>query len=105
MQFQVQFVNSNYQKNDSGIDLTARSGQVTDQVKEMLKGFKGEMSRGEILKRLRLKHNPTFRQNYLLPALEAGLIEMTQPSRPKSPTQKYRLTQKGLKLSKVQKTG
>jgi hypothetical protein len=34
-----------------------------------------------------------FRQRYLSPALSAGLIEMTQPDSPKSPTLKYRLTQ------------
>ena len=28
---------------------------------------------------LYLKHRPTFRKNYLRPALESGLIEMTLP--------------------------
>jgi len=31
------------------------------------------------------------RKRYLLPALSAGLIAMTQPDKPRSPTQKYRL--------------
>ena len=51
-----------------------------------------------MMKNLQLKHNATFRQNYLQPAIEAGLIEMTQPDSPNSPTQKYRLTQKGKDL-------
>jgi ATP-dependent DNA helicase RecG len=33
--------------------------------------------------------------NYLEPALKSELIERTQPDSPRSPTQKYRLTEKG----------
>ena len=44
---------------------------------------------------LGLSHRPTFRKNYLHPALEDGLIEMTMPESPRSPTQKYVLTDKG----------
>ncbi|MDR3279279.1 MAG: hypothetical protein LBT23_02095 [Synergistaceae bacterium] len=40
--------------------------------------------------RLDLKHRPTFRGNYLVPALELGLIEMTVPDKPNSNRQKYR---------------
>jgi hypothetical protein len=45
---------------------------------------------------LNLKHRPTFRRNYLNPALAAGLIAMTQPESPRSPTQKYGITPAGL---------
>ena len=47
---------------------------------------------------LGLKHGPTFRANYLGPALSSGLAGMTQPDSPRSPTQKYRLTEKGQRL-------
>jgi len=47
------------------------------------------------MSRLSMEHKPTFRSNYLHPALSLGFIEMTQPDSPKNPTQKYRLTQKG----------
>lgn len=40
---------------------------------------------------LSLKHRPTVMANYLSPVLTAGLVEMTQPDSPRSPTQKYRL--------------
>jgi len=44
---------------------------------------------------LERKDRKTFSRNYLAPALNDGLVEMTQPESPNSPTQKYRLTAKG----------
>ncbi len=49
-----------------------------------------ELSTSEIMKLLGLKHRPTVRENYIKPALEIGLIEMTIPDKPKSKNQKYR---------------
>lgn len=43
---------------------------------------------------LGLKHRPTFKENYLLPALELGYIEMTIPDKPNSSKQKYRKVNK-----------
>ena len=66
--------------------------QVTEQVARFLECLKqGPLSTREAMERLELQHRPTFSANYLLPALNAGLVEMTQPESPKSPTQKYRL--------------
>lgn len=45
--------------------------------------------------RLGLKHRPTFRANYLHPALDQGLIEMTLTDKPRSRLQRYRLTELG----------
>jgi len=42
-----------------------------------------------------LKNDEHFRKAYLLPALDAGLVEMTLPDKPRSSKQKYRLTAKG----------
>ncbi len=39
-----------------------------------------------------------FRNQVLNPLLEAELVEMTEPDSPNSPTQKYRLTQKGRRM-------
>ena len=44
----------------------------------------------ELMKRLGLSHRPTFRKNYLNPALEQKLIERTLPDKPNSRNQKYR---------------
>ena len=59
-----------------------------------------EKSSGELREALELSHRPTFRENYLHPALEQELIEMTIPEKPTSSKQKYRLTAKGRKMLK-----
>lgn len=66
--------------------------QVSDQVKALLKCLtKGPLTALQCLKKLGLSHRPTFRQNYLQPALAAGLIERTLPDKPNSSRQQYRL--------------
>jgi DNA-binding PadR family transcriptional regulator len=57
--------------------------------------LRGEMKRTAIQAALSLRHEDYFREAYLIPALNAGLIEMTIPDKPKSSRQKYRLTAKG----------
>lgn len=47
------------------------------------------MSLTELMQKVGLKSRDTFRKNYILPALEAGLIGMTEPNKPKSKNQKY----------------
>ena len=48
------------------------------------------LSAKEIMERLDLVHKPTFRKNYLNPALELKLIERIIPNKPSSKNQKYR---------------
>ena len=55
------------------------------------------LSAVEIMKKLNLVHKPTFRKNYLNPALEAKLIERTIPDKPNSKNQKYRKAEKIIK--------
>lgn len=61
--------------------------QVTPQVKQLLEV---EMLREEIQAILGLKDRKSFRDRYLKPALEVGLIEMTLPDKPSSKVQRYR---------------
>jgi len=78
--------------------IQVQSEQVTPQVTRMLKKIDGEMSRSQLMQSLQLKDRVNFSRTYLEPALALNLIEMTQPDSPKSPTQKYRLTAKGLQF-------
>ena len=47
------------------------------------------MSLTELMKKVGLKSRDTFRKNYIIPALEAGLICMTEPDKPNSRNQRY----------------
>lgn len=64
----------------------------------MLLVCRGDMTRGALQAATGLASRRNFEQRYLTPALAAGLIEMTIPSKPKSRLQKYRLTAKGQAL-------
>lgn len=66
--------------------------QVSDQVARLLQVLSpgAALKSSELMQRLGLSHRPTFTQNYLKPALAAGMIEMTDPASPRSPAQRYR---------------
>lgn len=71
------------------------SDQVTDQdntpIKRLLSVLGNDtLSASDLMERLGLSHKPTFRKNYLNPALEQNLIERTIPDKPNSRNQKYR---------------
>ena len=74
------------------------TGEVSGEVKRLLSVLVGEMKRTEIQEALSLRHEDYFREAYLIPALNADIIEMTIPGKPKSSKQKYRLTAKGKKI-------
>lgn len=70
------------------------SDQVIDQdepVQKLLSALGEEvLFASELMQRLELSHRPTFRKNYLSPALEKGIVERTIPDKPNSKNQKYR---------------
>lgn len=71
------------------------SSQVTDQDKtpvgRLLSALSDKtLSTAELMEQLGLSHRPTFRKNYLNPALEQNLIERTIPDKPNSKNQRYR---------------
>lgn len=74
--------------------------EVTMEVKRLLNVMTGYHSRKELQEMLRLKNADHFRKAYLLPATNAGVVEMTRPDKPKSRLQKYRLTATGQTVQK-----
>ena len=66
--------------------------EATPQVRlsRLLAALAGEMTRQQLQQAMGLKYADYFRRAYLLPALAAGLIEMTAPDRPTSSRQRYR---------------
>ena len=69
----------------------ASSDQVSDQVKKLLDIMDNQYwSAQDLMKKLTLSHKPTFRKNYLNPALQAGLLLLEYPDKPRSPKQKYK---------------
>jgi len=69
--------------------------QVSPQVLALLAKVSGEMARQELMEAVGLKDRKHFGDAYLQPALDAGLLEMTIPDKPRSSKQRYRLTELG----------
>ena len=104
-------------RHDDGVLVPSKREQVGERVRgqvepplpkgvaRLLKAFKGEMSVLEMMGALKLGGRRNFLEKYLSPAIELGLVEMTQPNSPRSPTQKYRLTEKGRSLQATRSTG
>lgn len=72
--------------------------EVTGEVKELVSVCRDAMTRRNLQVSLSLRGEEDFRKLYLVPALDAGYIEMTIPDKPNSRLQKYRLTAKGKAL-------
>lgn len=68
------------------------------EVQDLIYIFNNEMIRKGVQLALELKHEGNFRENYLEPAITAGLVQMKYPDSPNHPKQKYLLTEKGLML-------
>lgn len=63
---------------------------INNQITELMKVIESyPQSATELMGKLNLKSRLGFRKNYLQPALDAGLIGMTEPDKPTSKNQKY----------------
>ena len=73
--------------------------QLTEQVRTLLLALSNEqLSLKRLMEKVGLKHRPTFLENYINPAFEAGFLKVLYPDKPNHPRQKYLLTAKGLTL-------
>jgi ATP-dependent DNA helicase RecG len=72
--------------------------EVTPEVRRLIQHLEGDMLRRDLQAAMGLKDDDHFRKGYMLPALKAGIIEMTDPTKPRSSKQRYRLTPLGQKL-------
>ncbi len=70
---------------------TVGAGGETREIQRLLECMGEEAyTTRELMERVGLKHRPTFRDKYLLPAMSQGLVEMTIPDKPNSSQQRYR---------------
>lgn len=71
-------------------DAKNHSNHLNNRIAELLKVVEPyPQSATELMEKLNLKSRAGFRNNYLQPALDAGLIGMTEPDKPTSKNQKY----------------
>ncbi|MCC7557038.1 MAG: winged helix-turn-helix domain-containing protein [Methanoculleus marisnigri] len=64
----------------------------------MLRTCVAETSISELMDVTGRTNRTKFRNSVLKPLMQAGLIEMTVPDRPRSSNQKYRITERGRAL-------
>jgi len=72
--------------------------EVSEEVQKLVQILEKETKLKDLMKSLDLSHRANFKNNYLEPAMKTGVIELKYPEKPNHPNQKYRLTDKGLKL-------
>ena len=70
---------------------SSKEGQTSVYVERLLKAMKFGIpySARDLMVKVEIKSTASFRKNYLEPALELGLIEMTIPAKPTSKNQRY----------------
>ena len=80
--------------------VAAELNYISIEIRNLIKVTIGEKSRKELQNALELKHVGNFRENYLTPSINNGLIELKYPNSPNHPKQRYLLTEKGRKILK-----
>ena len=82
-----------YDNNNDNLILGTKKGLSLDHLK-ILKNCKNESSAIELMEILNRTNKSKFKNTIIYPLVENGFLELTNPDKPKSPTQKYRLTSK-----------
>ena len=71
--------------------VTSPANNITEYVSRLLSVMEYDTpyTSNEILALLGLKSKESLRKNYLTPAIESGLVVMTEPDKPNSRNQRY----------------
>ncbi|MDE6869234.1 MAG: Fic family protein [Clostridia bacterium] len=71
-------------------DTTNHFNHINNQIASLLEVIDSyPQSAKELMEKLNLKSKDSFRKNYLYPAIDAGLVGMTEPDKPTSKNQRY----------------
>ena len=82
-----------YHDSNDSLILGTKKGLSWDHLK-ILKNCKNESSANELMEILNRTNKSKFKNTIIYPLVENGFLELTNPDKPKSPTQKYILTSK-----------
>ena len=82
-----------YDNDKDNLILGTKKGLSWDHLK-ILKNCKNESTAIELMEILNRTNRSKFKNTIIYPLVENGFLELTNPGKPKSPTQKYRLTSK-----------
>ena len=82
-----------YDDNNDNMILGTKEGLSQDHLK-ILKNCQNESSAIELMEILNRTNKSKFKNTIINPLIENGFFELTNPDKPKSPTQMYRLTNK-----------
>ena len=85
-----------YDDNNNNLIIGTKQGLSWDHLK-ILKNCKNESSAIDLMEILNRTNKSKFKNTIINPLIENGFFELTNPDKPKSPTQKYRLTNKFIK--------
>jgi len=80
-----------YDNNKDNLILGTKKGLSKDHLR-ILRKCKDESSALELMHLLKRTNKSKFKNIIINPLVENGFFELTNPDKPKSPTQKYRLT-------------
>ena len=88
-----------YDNNDDILVLGTKKGLSQDHLR-ILRNCKNESSAIELMEIIHRTNKSKFKNIIINPLVKNGFLELTNPDKPKSPTQKYRLTSKFVRRRK-----
>ena len=88
-----------YDNNNDILILGTKKGLSQDHLR-ILRNCKNESSAIELMEIINRTNKSKFKNIIINPLVKNGFLELTNPDKPKSPTQKYRLTSKFVRRRK-----